>query len=117
MSASQWHLPFGANLTAPDRTRFRIWAPSQEKMAVAIADRPSLAMTRNDAGWFELEADCGAGTRYKYVLANGAKVPDPAARAQSGDIHGPSIVVDPGSYYWRNRTWRGRPWREAMIYE
>jgi len=117
MSASQWHLPFGANLIAPHRTTFRIWAPSQEKMAVAIADRPPLAMTRNDAGWFEVEADCGAGTCYKYVLANGAKVPDPAARAQSGDIHGPSIVVDPGSYYWRNRTWRGRPWREAMIYE
>jgi maltooligosyltrehalose trehalohydrolase len=117
MSASQWHLPFGANLTAPDRTRFRIWAPSQEKMAVAIADRAPLAMTRDDAGWFEVEADCGAGTRYKYVLANGTKVPDPAARAQSGDIHGPSIVVDPGSYHWRNRTWRGRPWQEAAIYE
>jgi len=86
-------------------------------MAVAIADRAPLAMTRDDAGWFEVEADCGAGTHYKYVLANGTKVPDPAARAQSGDIHGPSIVVDPGSYHWRNRTWRGRPWREAVIYE
>ena len=117
MSASQWHLSFGANLTAPHRTRFRIWAPSQEKMAVAIADRAPLAMTRNDAGWFEAEADCGAGTPYKYVLANGTEVPDPAARAQSGDIHGPSIVVDPGSYHWRNRAWRGRPWREAAIYE
>ncbi len=117
MSASQWHLSFGANLTAPHRTRFRIWAPSQEKMAVAIADRAPLAMVRDDAGWFEVEADCGAGTRYKYVLANGTKVPDPAARAQSGDIHGPSIVVDPGSYHWRNRTWRGRFWREAAIYE
>ena len=117
MSASQWHLSFGANLTVPHRTRFRVWAPSQEKMAVAIADRAPLAMTRDDAGWFEVEADCGAGTRYKYVLANGTKVPDPAARAQSGDIHGPSIVVDPGSYHWRNRTWRGRPWQEAAIYE
>ena len=117
MSTSQWHLSFGANLTAPHRTIFRIWAPSQEKMTVAIADRAPLAMTRDDAGWFEVEADCGAGTRYKYVLANGTKVPDPAARAQSGDIHGPSIVVDPGSYHWRNRTWRGRPWREAAIYE
>ncbi|MGC1233534.1 MAG: malto-oligosyltrehalose trehalohydrolase [Xanthobacteraceae bacterium] len=117
MSASQWHLPFGANLIAPHRTTFRIWAPSQEKMAVAIADRPPLAMTRNDAGWFEVDADCGAGTCYKYVLANGTKVPDPAARAQSGDIHGPSIVVDPGSYRWRNRNWRGRPWWEAVIYE
>jgi maltooligosyltrehalose trehalohydrolase len=117
MSASQWHLPFGANLIAPHRTTFRIWAPSQEKIAVAIADRPPLAMTRDDAGWFEVEADCGAGTCYKYVLANGTKVPDPAARAQSGDIHGPSIVVDPGSYHWRNRNWRGRPWWEAVIYE
>jgi maltooligosyltrehalose trehalohydrolase len=117
MSSSQWHLSFGANLTAPHRTRFRIWAPSQEKMAVAIADRAPLAMTRDDAGWFEVEADCGAGTPYKYVLENGTKVPDPAARAQSGDIHGPSIVVDPGSYHWRNRTWRGRPWQEAAIYE
>jgi malto-oligosyltrehalose trehalohydrolase len=50
-------------------------------------------------------------------LADGTQVPDPAARAQSGDIHGPSIVIDPRSYHWRNRNWRGRPWREAVIYE
>jgi maltooligosyltrehalose trehalohydrolase len=30
---------------------------------------------------------------------------------------GASIVVDPGSYHCRNRTWRGRPWQEAAIYE
>jgi maltooligosyltrehalose trehalohydrolase len=117
MTASQWHLSFGANLIEPHRTRFRIWAPGQKTMAVAIGERPSLPMTRDDAGWFEVEADCGAGTRYRYVLADGTHVPDPAARAQSGDINGPSIVVDPRSYGWRNRNWRGRPWREAVIYE
>jgi malto-oligosyltrehalose trehalohydrolase len=117
MNASHWHLPFGANLIAANRTQFRIWAPAQTALSVAIEGGPSLAMARDDAGWFAVEVDCGAGTRYRYVLADGTQVPDPAARAQSGDIHGPSIVIDPRSYHWRNRNWRGRPWREAVIYE
>jgi maltooligosyltrehalose trehalohydrolase len=117
MNASHWQLRFGANLIAANRTQFRIWAPAQSALSVTIEDRPSVAMARDDAGWFEVEADCGAGTRYRYLLADGTQVPDPAARAQSGDIHGPSIVIDPGSYHWRNRHWRGRPWREAVIYE
>jgi maltooligosyltrehalose trehalohydrolase len=117
MNASHWHLRFGANLIAANRTQFRIWAPAQSALSVALEAGPSLAMARDDAGWFAVEADCGAGTRYRYVLADGTEVPDPAARAQSGDIHGPSVVVDPRSYRWRNRNWRGRPWREAVIYE
>ena len=44
-------------------------------------------------------------------------VPDPASRAQSDDVHGPSIVVDPAAYAWRNEVWRGRPWDEAVLYE
>ena len=51
-------------------------------------------MTRSDDGWFEAEADCGAGTHYRYVLQDGTRVPDPASRAQSGDVHDDSIVVD-----------------------
>jgi malto-oligosyltrehalose trehalohydrolase len=117
MNASHRHLPFGANLIAANRTQFRIWAPAQIALSVAIEGGPSLAMARDDAGWFTVEADCGVGTRYRYVLADGTQVPDPVARAQSGDIHGPSIVIDPRSYHWRNRNWRGRPWREAVIYE
>src|SRR5262244_209132 len=86
MNASHWHLPFGANLIAANRTQFRIWAPAQTALSVAIEGGPSLAMARHDAGWFTVEADCGVGTRYRYVFADGTQVPDPAARAQSGDI-------------------------------
>jgi len=117
MNASRWHLPFGANLIAPGRTQFRIWAPAQSRLALAITGRAPLPMTRHDDGWFETEADCGAGTRYRYVLQDGTKVPDPAARAQAGDVHGDSVVIDPGCYRWRHTDWRGRPWREAVIYE
>jgi maltooligosyltrehalose trehalohydrolase len=117
MSAAQWHLSFGANLIAPRRTKFRIWAPGQQKIALAIEGRPPLAMTRDNEGWFEREAECDAGTRYRYVLQDGTAVPDPAARAQSGDVHGQSVVIDPCSYGWRNSDWRGRPWRETVLYE
>lgn len=72
-------------------------------------------MTCRD-GWFEAEGECGAGTRYRYLLADGRTIPDPASRAQDGDVHSASIVVDPSSYCWRTQ-WRGRPWHEAVIYE
>ena len=117
MNAPNWHLPFGANVIEPGRTQFRIWAPAQRRLALAIAGRSPLPMTRHDGGWFATEADCGAGTRYRYILEDGTKVPDPAARAQAGDVHGDSVVVDPASYRWRQTDWRGRPWREAVIYE
>jgi malto-oligosyltrehalose trehalohydrolase len=117
MTSSHRRLPFGATLLEPGRTRFRIWAPAQRGVAVAIAGRAPLPMRRHDEGWFELETDCGAGARYRYVLDDGTKVPDPAARAQAGGVHGNSVVIDPASYRWRQTDWRGRPWRDAVIYE
>ena len=74
-------------------------------------------MARREGGWFEAEVNCGAGARYRYILQDGTAIPDPAARAQVGDIHGASVVIDPSSYQWRHPEWRGRPWHDAVIYE
>ena len=117
MTGRDWRLPFGANLIGQDRTQFRIWAPAQRTMSVAVEGAAALPMSRSDDGWFEAEANCGVGARYRYILQDGTAVPDPAARAQHGDVHGPSIVVDPRSYRWRHLDWRGRPWHEAVLYE
>ena len=84
---------------------------------MAIERRPHFPMTRSPDGWFEAAAQCPAGTQYRYRLADGVLVPDPASRAQADDVHGPSLVVDPRSYAWRNSDWRGRPWRETVLYE
>lgn len=108
---------FGANVVDRQRTRFRIWAPAQKAIALAVEGKPRLAMEQSGGGWFEVEADCGAEARYRYILQDGTAIPDPASRAQDGDVHGPSIVVDPSSYHWRNLQWRGRPWHETVLYE
>ena len=76
-----------------------------------------MPMESTGNGWFELEAACGAGTRYHFVLQDGTNIPDPASQCQHGDVHGDSIVVDPASYHWRYPQWRGRPWHETVLYE
>ena len=59
----------------------------------------------------------GPGARYRYRLADGLAVPDPASRAQGRDVHDPSLVVDPRAYRWRHPDWRGRKWPETVLYE
>ena len=108
---------FGTTLIAPDRTLFRLWAPAQPAVSLEIGGMPALPMARRADGWFETEARCGAGALYRYRLSSGHAVPDPAARAQASDVHGPSIVIDPNSYTWRVRDWHGRPWHETVLYE
>ena len=114
---SSFNFSFGANLIGANRTRFRFWAPSKPQVSVEIDGMPPVAMTPLANGWFEAEADCGAGARYRYRISDELAVPDPASRAQAGDIHGASLVCDPDSYRWRNTAWNGRPWHETVLYE
>jgi maltooligosyltrehalose trehalohydrolase len=108
---------FGARLIAPNRTRFRLWAPSKQHVFLEIEGMPAISMTSREDGWFETEADCGAGSRYRYRISDDLAVPDPASRAQAGDVHDASIVMDPDAYQWQNDDWAGRPWHETVIYE
>lgn len=111
--ATQW----GATLLAPDRTRFRLWAPESDEVLLEIEGRPPAPMRRDSAGWHMGEAPVGAGARYRFRVASDLLVPDPASRWQHGDVHDASIVVDPQAYAWQHPGWRGRPWHEAVIYE
>ncbi len=110
-------LPFGATLLGGGRTRFRLWAPAQQSVSVEIDAAGAVPMHSIAGGWFETEADCGAGTRYRYRLGSDLAVPDPASRAQPQDVHGPSLVVDPRAYQWRHPDWRGLAWNETVLYE
>ena len=108
-------LPFGAELSR-EGVRFRLWAPRAKAVALRLehGERP---MARAGGGWFELTtAAARAGSRYRYVL-DGQAVPDPASRYQPEDVHGPSEVIDPRSYDWRDTDWRGRRWEEIVLYE
>ena len=112
-------MPFGAELRADGTVRFRLWAPSHDTILVELDDGArSHVMGAGDDGWHELvTADAHAGTRYRFILPDGLRVPDPASRRQADDVHGASVVVDPAAHVWRDDGWAGRPWQEAVVYE
>jgi maltooligosyltrehalose trehalohydrolase len=117
---SRFDYRFGPQLRANGETRFRLWAPSAKAVSVLIAEAayPLHAVAN---GWYEAEVHCPPGTRYRFemVSEDGSllRFADPAARAQAGDVHGDSIVVNPDAYRWLNTQWRGRPWHETVLYE
>jgi 1,4-alpha-glucan branching enzyme/maltooligosyltrehalose trehalohydrolase len=112
---------FGATLLASGGVRFNFWAPGAAKISLCLensGDKLFLPMPRTRAGWFCLETDkAGPGCRYRFQLASGLLVPDPASRCQPEDVHGPSQVVAPTDFAWTDQQWRGRPWEEAILYE
>ena len=108
---------FGAAVLAPDRTRFRLWAPALQAATVEIEGLGVLDLQPQADGWFQAEAACGAGARYRYRISDDSIVPDPASRAQAGDVDDSSLVVDSGAYAWRTPGWQGRPWEETVICE
>jgi malto-oligosyltrehalose trehalohydrolase len=111
-------MPFGAELQSDGGTRFRLWAPGQKQVSLIVDDGEALPMKPLAEGWHELLSDrAGAGTHYCFELEDGLRVPDPASRHQPEDVHGPSEVIDPRAYRWRNGEWRGGPWQEAVVYE
>lgn len=115
MSASHFAKSWGAEPAGPGRWRFRLWAPGVAELGLRLADALH-PMARSEDGWFEQELPAAPGEAYAFVLPDGLEVPDPAARAQAGDVHGPSLLLDPGGYDWRC-AWAGRPWHETVLYE
>jgi maltooligosyltrehalose trehalohydrolase len=111
-------LPFGAELV-DGGARFRLWAPAARRVDCRFEGdgAKTLPMRPCEDGWFELTTTAaGAGTRYRYQV-DGTPVPDPASRFQPEDVSGPSEVIDPAAFDWRDRSWTGRNWEEMVLYE
>ena len=108
---------FGASIVGRD-VYFRLWAPNQKSVSLVLEGHDPVPMQITDDGWHELISPTArSGTKYRFLLDGGLEVPDPASRFQPEDVHGPSEVVDPHSYRWKDAAWTGRPWEESVIYE
>jgi maltooligosyltrehalose trehalohydrolase len=113
-------MPFGTECCNNGGVRFRLWAPKAGKVDICLEGNESslLPMRRKDGGWFELTTGTAApGTLYSYRIDDEVQVPDSASRFQPRDVHGPSEVIDSMSFDWKDVSWHGRPWEDAVIYE
>lgn len=112
--------PFGA-VRSIDATTFRVWAPAADSVNLVIegpGEQATHALHPEEPGVFATALHgVGAGTLYRYSLNGGPAMPDPASRFQPFGVHGPSEVIDPGSYRWQDRDWTGIDFARAVIYE
>ena len=114
-------MPFGAERQPNGALRFRLWAPGARYVDLCLESESGtslLPMKREDNGWYGLVTNqAKIGSRYRYRIDGGQRVPDPASRWQPQDVHAPSQVIDPEAWNWTDDGWQGRPWEEAVIYE
>lgn len=117
-------LPVGAELQPTGGVHFRVWAPRRTQVTVVVfdGDGKQLAaesLAAEGGGYYAgLVADATAGMRYGFRLDGDAKVyPDPASRYQPDGPHELSEIVDPASYKWQDKGWRGSKLAGQVIYE
>lgn len=117
MESKSFAKSWGADDIGEGTVRFRLWATGQQSITLRLPAN-DIAMQSVGKGWFETTVPgLAPGTPYQYVLEDGRAIPDPASRAQQGDVNGPSLVIDPAHYRWQHAHWQGRRWEEAVYYE
>ncbi len=94
------------------RVHARVWAPAARKVELVAEDQHGRAvefpLAAEGTGYYSGFASIAeTGTRYRYRLDGGEAFPDPASRFQPDGPHGPSMVVDPHHYQWRDGDWKG----------
>ncbi|HME12757.1 MAG TPA: malto-oligosyltrehalose trehalohydrolase [Candidatus Acidoferrum sp.] len=100
--------------------RFCVWAPQVHQVELHIkspGDR-LLAMTKDYAGFHTVDLpQLESGAMYLYRLDAKDEWSDPASRWQPHGVHGPSQIVDTGSFRWTANQWQPIDLRSAVLYE
>ncbi|MBW9114798.1 malto-oligosyltrehalose trehalohydrolase [Rhizobium cauense] len=118
MDRQQRRYPVGAELIG-DTASFRVWAPAQDGVWLLIGDGREYAMDPEEGGYFRLDLkNVGVGALYRFRLQTTSDLAaDPASRFQPEGPTGPSMLIDPGAYTWRDEDWRGIRREGQVLYE
>lgn len=96
--------------------KFEVWSPLTKQIKL-IVDSHTLAMTRDDRGWWSIDADAAPGSKYQFRVDGNGPFPDPRSPWQPDGLHGPSVVLDHSSFEWNDDAFVPKPLSEAVIYE
>lgn len=123
MALTKRKLPIGAEITQQG-VNFRVYAPLCQQVQVSLEEKPvefkTFPLSADDEkGYFSgTFKEFKAGSLYRFKLDNHTTLyPDPASRYQPFGPFGPSQVVDPLSYSWKDKKWKGVQIEGQIIYE
>ncbi len=121
-------MPIGSEVMPPASRRgergvhFRVWAPTHERVTLVLESepRPREIVLQLEAGGYHsvFVPNLTAGALYRFRLGDDPTLhADPASRFQPDGPFGPSQVVDPTAYRWRDQGWRGIERHRHVLYE
>jgi maltooligosyltrehalose trehalohydrolase len=116
--AESWALDLGASVSEGG-VRFRVWASKVSSVSlVIIGEKDPYPMKAEDKGYFSTFIQgLEPGRRYCYLLNEGQPRPDPVSRFQIEGVHGPSEVINPSEFEWKDQDWKGIPLEAMILYE
>lgn len=98
-------------------TQFKVWAPEKSFVEV-IVEGETIRMDSERRGWWSATTpNWGPGSDYFFRIEGGEPYPDPRSFFQPQGVHGPSRVVDHGSFAWSDDDFQARPLSAALLYE
>jgi len=114
---TNWEPRLGATVSDCG-TEFRVWAPDASLVSVVRDGRNDVPMEKTADGYFSVVLnDCHSGDLYRFRVDGEDPLPDPASRFQPQGVHGPSKVIDPSTFKWTDRHWRGIARENLVFYE
>jgi maltooligosyltrehalose trehalohydrolase len=110
----------GTDYLNTKKTRFSVWAPHKQKVAVHFVFPENKIIELNHLekeGYWVLEINRDLlNYKYFYQLDGKEDFPDPASNFQPEGIFGPSQIVD-HSFSWKDNNWPGIQLSDMIIYE
>ena len=106
-------MPIGAEVqrNGGGGVHFRVWSTTASNVRVRVSgdaevvNSPVQAVLNPEGNQYfsGYVPEAKAGDYYKFVIDE-RLLPDPAARAQYGGPHGPSMIIDSDDYTWQDRA-------------
>jgi maltooligosyltrehalose trehalohydrolase len=105
----------------PASSEFIVWSPQGTNIELILSaggeDKKVFPMEKNQAGYWKVLAPASPGDRYSFRVDGKTICPDPASLSQPEGVHGPSELLDRGSFPWSDGSWKGIPLGDMIIYE
>lgn len=110
-------MKFGAWMDS-EGVRFSVWAPAAATVEVCIQGAEPFPLDAQPNGVFTgYSLNAQPGDLYTYRLNGELSYPDPASRFQPQGVDGPSEIVAPRNFAWKEGQWPSPDDTNLVIYE
>jgi maltooligosyltrehalose trehalohydrolase len=97
----------------------KVWAPNTSSLKIEIPGKNLVIPLKPEerGRWMLHSEKIAPGDRYRFILDDEKKYPDPVSLSQLDGVHGLSEAVDLSLYKWRDSSWNNHALAEYIIYE